>query len=155
MRALIQYQLALSQRMVGRCVSDLTDAEAAHRPEGILAPAVWHVGHLAAANLKFLELAGAAPAVTLPEHYLALFRPGQGGAADYPPLRDVAGMFDVTSDALARVAAEAELDRAIQDAPGPFATFAEMCSFAAGHRWYHIGKITSLRALLGKPRLFG
>jgi hypothetical protein len=26
---------------------------------------------------------------------------------------------------------------------------------AGGHRWYHIGKITSLRALLGKPRILG
>jgi hypothetical protein len=155
MRALIQYQPTLSQRIVGRCVSDLTDAEAAQRPEGILAPAVWHVGHLAAANLKFLELADAVPTVTLPEHYLVLFRPGQGGAADYPPLRDVTGMFDATCDALARVAAEANLERPIQDAPGPFASFGEMCAFAAAHRWYHIGKITSLRGLLGKARLFG
>ena len=30
-----------------------------------------------------------------------------------------------------------------------------MFAFSNNHRWYHIGKITTLRALLGKPRLFG
>ena len=32
---------------------------------------------------------------------------------------------------------------------------AGLLGFANVHRWYHIGKINSLRALLGKPRALG
>ena len=154
-RALVRYQLDLSHRMVGRCVGDLADAEAARRPDGALAPAVWHVGHLAAADLKFLAVAGVAPTVTLPDGYPALFRPGTGGAEDYPPLGEVATTFDATHEAIVRAAAEANLDTIVENSPGPFGTFGEMFSFAAAHRWYHIGKIASLRGLLRKPRPFG
>ena len=154
-RQLVQYQLTLSHRMVGRCVGDLADAEAARRPDGVLAPAVWHVGHLAAADLKFLEVAGIVPAVNVPDGYPALFRPGTGNAVDYPPLVEVAKTFDVTHEAILRAAAETNLNRALENSPGPFGTFGEMFSFTAAHRWYHIGKIASLRGLLGKPRPFG
>jgi DinB superfamily len=154
-RALIQYQLALTHRYVGRCVGDLSDADAVRRPGGLLAPAVWHVGHLALADLKFLEVAGVAPAIAVPDGYAALFRPGAGGEAEYPVLAEVTETFSGTHDALARAVAEADLDRALDNSPGTFATAAEMFSFTAAHRWYHIGKITSLRAFLGKPRLFG
>jgi len=154
-RALVQYQLALSHRMVGRCVGDLADWEAARRPDGVLAPAVWHVGHLAAADLKFLGVAGIVPAVNLPESYPALFRPGTGDAEDYPPLGEVAKTFHATHEAIVRAVAEANLDAAVENSPGPFATLGEMFSFTAAHRWYHIGKIASLRGLLGKPRPFG
>ncbi len=35
-----------------------------------------------------------------------------------------------------------------------FKTVGDVVSFATFHRGYHIGKICTLRALLGKPRLF-
>ena len=88
----------------------------------------------------------------------SLFKTGSGGAADYPPLSEVVRAFDETQEALAHAAAEATLETPIEvpaGRPRVFTNIAEMFSFADAHRWYHIGKITSLRALLGKPRLFG
>jgi hypothetical protein len=44
------------------------------------------------------------------------------------------------------------------DAPAEgrsYSTVEEMLVFAVYHRGYHVGKITTLRALLKKPRLFG
>jgi DinB superfamily len=157
-RALIQHQLATSHQIVKQCLGDITQPEANRLPEDVLAPIVWQVGHLAVANRNFIERAGVTPAAELPERYGALFKTGTGGAADYPPLSEVVQAFDQTHEALTRALMEARLETPIEVPPGRprvFTNIGEMFSFADAHRWYHIGKITSLRALLGKPRLFG
>ncbi len=81
--------------------------------------------------------------------------PGTGGAADYPPLSEVVQTLEDTHETLMRTMAEVKLETPVEGPPGSFTNIGEMFSFATVHRWYHIGKITSLRALLGKPRLFG
>ena len=48
-----------------------------------------------------------------------------------------------------RILAEARLDSPVASRRGLWATCGEMFGFFNGHRWNHIGKITSLRALLG------
>lgn len=157
-RALIQHQLATSHQIVKHCLGDISEAEASKLPEATLAPIVWQVGHLAFTGRYFVERAGAAPAAELPERYAALFKTGSGGAADYPPLTEVVRVFDETHEALTRALAEANLETSVDVPPGRprvFTNVGEMFSFADAHRWYHIGKITTLRALLGKPRLFG
>ncbi len=157
-RELIQHQLATSHQIVKTALSDIGEGDAGRMPEATLAPIVWQVGHLAFSNKAFIERAGATPAAALPEHYATFFKTGTGGAADYPPLSEVVKAFDDTHEALARVVAEAKLETPIEVPPGRprvFTNFGEMFSFADAHRWYHIGKITSLRALLGKPRVFG
>jgi uncharacterized damage-inducible protein DinB len=157
-RALIQHQLVTSHQIVKNCLGDITEAEASKLPEAILAPVIWQVGHLAIANKNFIERAGGTSTTALPERYAALFKTGTGGTADYPPLSEVVNAFDETHEALARAVAEAKLETPIEVPPGRprvFNNLGEMFSFADAHRWYHIGKITSLRALLGKPRLFG
>lgn len=157
-RTLIQYQLATSHQIRKHSVGDIAPAEANTLPEAILAPIVWQVGHLAFSNTNFIQRAGATPAVELPERYATLFKTGTGGAADYPPLSEVVKSFDDTHEALVRAVAEAALETPVEvpaGRPRVFTNLGEMFSFADAHRWYHIGKITSLRALLGKPRLFG
>jgi uncharacterized damage-inducible protein DinB len=157
-RTLIQHQLATSHQIVKHCLGDISEAEAGELPEALLAPVVWQVGHLAISNKAFIERAGGASAPALPERYAALFKTGTGGPADYPPLPEVVRAFDETHEALTRAVAEAKLETPIEVPPGRprvFTNVGEMFSFADAHRWYHIGKITSLRALLGKPRLFG
>ena len=54
-----------------------------------------------------------------------------------------------------RTVSEARLETPAEGPRGLWKNYSEMFSFANTHRWYHIGKITSLRALLAKPRLFG
>lgn len=154
-RALIQHQLTTSHRFVKHCLGDITEAEAGRPPEAILAPIVWQVGHLAFADTNFVERAGIAAATDLPERYAALFKTGTGGAADYPSLSETVKVFDGTHEALVRVVAEANLEAPNEGPRGTWNNVGEMLSFADVHRWYHIGKINTLRALLGKPRLFG
>ena len=154
-RALIQHQLAISHQTVKRTVNDIADGEASRLSTAALAPVVWQVGHLAVANTNFLQRAGISSTAALPERYSTLFKTGTGGAADYPSLTEVVKAFDETHEALMRAVSEANLETSTEGPGGLWKNFGQMFAFADAHRWYHIGKITSLRALLGKPRLFG
>ena len=154
-RALILYQLALSQGMVRRCIDDITDAESGTRPNAKLAPVVWQVGHLALADVQFAGFAGTPLDVPLPNAYADLFRQGTGGVSEYPPLTAVAKTLDATHTALLRLAEKARLDTRLETSGAPVSTVAELLAFVCTHRWYHMGKIASLRGLLDKPRPFG
>lgn len=153
-RALLQQQLAVSHQIVKHCLSDLSDDDLRQMPQA-LSPVIWQVGHLAVTNMSFIQRAGATPATSLPGNYPDLFKTGTGGKADYPQMEGVVRAFDDTHEALMRVIAEAKLDSPNEGPRGLWKNQAEMFGFSNTHRWYHIGKITSLRALLSKPRLFG
>ena len=153
--SLILHQLTLSRGLVRRCIDDITDAEAGTRPSAKLAPAVWQVGHLALADVQFAGFAGTPIDVPLPNAYADLFRQGTGGASEYPPLTAVAKTFDGTHTALLRLAETARLDTRLETSGAAFSTVAELLAFVCTHRWYHMGKIASLRGLLDKPRSFG
>jgi len=154
-RALIQQQLAVSHQIVKHCLGDVNEGEAGRLPAPTLSPVIWQVGHLAVTNSNFIQRAGVTSGTTLPERYPELFKTGTGGAADYPSLSEAVKAFDETHEALMRAVAETKLDASSEGPRGLWKNYGEMFSFANAHRWYHIGKITSLRALLGKPRLFG
>ncbi len=147
---LLRYALDATRARVIRCLEDLSEEEARRVVQG-LSPVVWQVGHLAQADGVLLRRAGAPAPV--PEAYAALFGPGTGGQADYPPLSQVRGVFEATHEALLQLLAAAALDQPVD--ASHYRCVGEMLAFSAYHRGYHIGKITTLRALLGKPRLFG
>lgn len=154
-RALLQQQLAASHQIVKYCLSEISDDDARRMPNSTLSPIIWQVEHLAVTNASFCRGAGGAPTTALPASYPDLFKTGTGGQAAYPALAAVVGVFDDTHEALMRAVAEAELDAPSEGPRGMWKNVAEMLGFSNTHRWYHIGKINSLRALLGKPRLFG
>jgi hypothetical protein len=60
--------------------------------------------------------------------------------------------LEAAHDALAAVAQSTDLTAPVSGEF--FKSVADVISFACFHRGYHIGKICTLRALLGKPRLF-
>lgn len=160
-RALLQHQLALSHQILKLSLDSISDEEARMTPSG-LTPIVWQAGHVALANfgfargnLGFVVGADVAPEGLLPGNSAALFKTGTGGAAAYPPFGDVAGSLDASHDALVRAVAEADLSTPNEGPRGIWHTQGEAFAFAATHRSYHIGKINTLRALLGKPRIFG
>ncbi|MHB8731983.1 MAG: DinB family protein [bacterium] len=154
-RALIQQQVAGSRGMLLHSVGDVSDDEARRVVHPALSPIIWQVGHLGLTNVGFMQRAGIASPPSLPEAYPALFKAGTGGRAEYPPLDEVVRVFDATHEALLGVLAEADLDAPNEGPRGLWANLSGLFAFSVTHRWYHIGKITSLRALLGKPRLFG
>ena len=154
-RSLIQNSLGASHQIVKQTLSEVSDEEARRMPDATLSPIVWQLGHLAVSNMNFIQRAGATSATALPERYPGLFKTGTGGTADYPSLTEVVKAFDDSHDALMRVAAEVNLEAPNEGPRGLWSDVAGAFAFSNVHRWYHIGKVASLRALLGKPRLFG
>lgn len=149
-RDVLRFALTATFERVLRCLQDVSEEEA-RRVVGGLSPVIWQVGHLAHADGVLLRKAGLNPPV--PDGYAALFAPGTGGQADYPLLSDVRAAFEATHRELLQLLASGDLERPVD--ASPYRTVGEMLAFSAYHRGYHIGKMTTLRALLGKPRLFG
>lgn len=149
-RDAIQYGLTATYARMLRSVEDVSDIEARQVPHN-LSPLVWQLGHLALTDGGFLRLSGGiSPA---PESFKGFFRTGSGGPADYPSLADVKAVADAAPRDLLQIARLGELSQRVESRT--FASIGEMLMFAVYHRGYHVGKMTTLRALLGKPRLFG
>ncbi len=149
--AMISQQLDLSHERVKRCVADLTDEEARRVLAGMLTPVIWQLGHLAVVDAGVVQRGGGS--YTVPPRYVDLFKQGTGGQADYPPLEEVSATFDGAQWALLTVAREADYTKPVE--ARAYTNVGEMLIFVNQHRGYHIGKMTTLRALLTKPRLFG
>jgi DinB superfamily len=151
---LIQQQLGLSHGILKHTLSDMSEDDAQRIPQLGLSPVVWQVGHLAYVNYT-LALGPEAARTRVPERHPALFATGTGGKAGYPAFGTILATLEDSHAALRAAVAEADLTTPNEGPFGAWHNFAEMYAFANNHYWYHIGKITTLRALLGKPRLFG
>jgi len=139
---------------VRQCIADLSRDEAHRSPLPRLSPVVWQIGHLAFYDARFADQAGLARAVPpIPEDYERLFKVGTGGPAEYPPIDQVWKTFDGTHGALLTAAESADLATPVEG--HMYQDIGGMLMYASVHRAYHIGKMTTLRALLNKPVLFG
>jgi len=150
MRELLVYGLETTFTRAARCVDDVTEEEARTRPHG-LSPIIWQLGHIVTADAGYLRRAGGA--IELPETYRGLFGTGTGGDATYPPLAEVRGHFEALQRGLIEAARTADLSKPVEGQS--YRTAGEVLAFVTYHRGYHIGKMTTLRALVEKPRLFG
>ena len=134
-----------------RALDDVTEEEATQRPQG-LAPIVWQVGHLVISEAGLIKNISGVD-MALPENYSHLFASGTSGEGSFPPLAEVRDAFARSQQELLRIA-QGDLGRAV-DGGRFYSNVAGALLFADRHRWYHIGKIMTLRSLLGKPRLLG
>ena len=149
MREALKNQLTFTAESVEQALADLSTEEAAARPHG-LTPIVWQVGHMAYYDaLLVQEVVGGA--LLVPETYKELFRQGSTGDGPLPPLYEVRAAFERAHQGLLRLA-EGDLDQPV-DGGNEYNTVGSALAFMNIHRGYHIGKIFTLRALLGKPVL--
>ncbi len=91
----------------------------------------------------------------MPAGYEALFKRGTGGGGGetYPSLDEVKAAFDRAQQSLQNAARTVDLGTPVE--ARNYGNIGEMLVFTCYHRGYHIGKMTTLRALLKKARLFG
>jgi uncharacterized damage-inducible protein DinB len=150
-RELLLYGLRATHTRLQRCLDDLSDDEARMSPAGGLSPIIWQAGHVATTDFAFARRVD--KQTSIPQGYEALFQMGTGGQAAYPSLADVRGSLNAAQQILEALAGTGTLDAPVDGRS--YSTVGEMLVFAAYHRGYHVGKITTLRALLKKPRLFG
>ena len=155
-RALLTDKLRASHQALKACLRDLTGEESHRIPSAAeVPPIIWHAGRVAVMNADVARSAGIAVSPALPPEYRELFKTGTGGATDYPPLAAVTRAVDKTHETLERAVAEATLDAPREVPDGMRLTVEALFVFADDQRWYHIGAITAIRALLGKPSLPG
>lgn len=120
-----------------------------------LAPVIWQLGHLAAAEAWIGGFAGGTFAP--PKEFSELFGSGTGTApARYPSFAQVKEAFAGANQSLVKIALEADYETKT-DTPlnKYFGTIGAMLPFLLFHRGWHMGKVTTLRTMLGKVRLFG
>jgi hypothetical protein len=145
-RTYVTYMLGVSHDRLREAVNGVSEADARRLLSGRLAPIVWQVGHIALVDGNYVRFAGGDSPV--PARYVDLFKQGSGGEQDYPSLSDVRNVFDSTHRALTDRAGGANYQAPV-DALS-YKTVGEMFMYSGYHRGYHIGKIMTLRSLLGK-----
>jgi len=151
----ILHQLEVSHGAMMACLDGISEEEANRVPVAGMSPVVWQVGHIAVTDATVGQWAGGK--FTSPQGYPELFQTGSaGGAGKYPQLKDVTKALDGANQALMQIAREADYETP-QETPLRrfYGTVGEMHVFVCFHRGWHIGKLTTLRTLLGKARLFG
>lgn len=146
------YGLNATQIRVHRCLEEISENDARRSPIPGLAPIVWQVGHLAWSDFGFARRADGR--TEMPDGYEALFKPGTGGGDEsYPSLDEVKEAFNHAHQALESAARTVDPDTPVETRN--YGNVGGMLVFACYHRGYHIGKMTTLRALMKKHRLFG
>ncbi len=150
-RQMILGVLRGTHQRVLRCIEDLSDDEARRSPTGNLTPVIWQVGHLAFSDARFA--ARVERPYPLASAYEELFKGGTGGPGAYLQLSEVTTAFNTAHQNLEEVVESVDLSRPVDSRT--YTNVGEMLMFACYHRGYHTGKMATLRALLGKPRLFG
>lgn len=151
-RPYIVNNLDLTAERALKATADLSDDEARQRPHR-LASIVWQLGHITFYDGRAAARAGGD--VVVPAEYEALFKIGTGDAANLPPLMEVRQVFEAQHRKLVEATNRANLEEPTK-IPHPTAkTIGESSAYTIGHRGYHTGKIATLRALIGKNRVFG
>jgi hypothetical protein len=149
-RDIFLMEINRTNRILLRTLEDLSADELQRSPVSGLSPVIWQVGHVAATDAYFARMCGAD--VTLLEEFTGLFGRNSGGAKPYPGLADVKPVYEMGQQTLEALSQSAEMGRAIESKN--FKTVADALSFNCFHRGYHIGKICTLRALMGRQPLF-
>jgi uncharacterized damage-inducible protein DinB len=146
------YGLNATHERISKVLDDLTDDDARRQPAPGLAPIVWQAGHIALIDAQYARRVDQQTAA--PAGFEDLFKIGTGGEpAAYPSLSAVRAVVDAAQRAMVAIATTRPASTPV-DSPR-YKTVGEMLTFAVYHRGYHVGKITTLRAMLKKPRLFG
>jgi len=140
-------QLDLSARRLLETLDGVTPAEAAARPDGLI-PAIWHVGHVGVHHSYILRHVGYGP--DIPEGWEEIFRKGSDGSGPYPRLDEVTAWFQSVREQIVRLAGEEERYSVPMEGAA-WSTVGEALIWAHNHCGYHVGKVSTLRALLGKP----
>ncbi|HEY8425170.1 MAG TPA: DinB family protein [Limnochordales bacterium] len=147
----LRWMLQTSAEGLQSLVKDMDEEEMSARPQG-LAPVVWQIGHVAVFDAQLACWAG--HSVDIPLGWEALFAKGASGEGPLPTMESVMALLRKANEELVKLCAT-DLGRPVITSSGQTAPLSSQLVFHLFHRGYHAGKIMTLRALLGKPRLLG
>jgi hypothetical protein len=141
-------------------LASLDDSHRALEPQPGLKTAGWLVGHLATSGDFARKLCGRPP--LCPADWRAKFNPGTTPsvhAADYPPMRELADVFERVFRDLADSAAGVDPQRLAIENPiaftrDAFPTSGDFIAYLmSGHMGYHVGQLVAWRSAAGLGRL--
>ncbi|MBO8142624.1 MAG: DinB family protein [Firmicutes bacterium] len=147
---MLKKQWELNTERFAQAVADVTPEEAQARPQN-LAPIVWQLGHVTYYDAMLMRRAGLEH--DLPADYEKMFPIGTDGRGPLPPLADVLTEFHRGSRRLIELIEDASALARPTTGTANYNTLADGLIYVLGHREYHRGKVMTLRALLGKPRI--
>jgi uncharacterized damage-inducible protein DinB len=146
------YGLNATHERIGKVLDDVSEEEARQQPAPGLAPIIWQAGHIALYDALFVQRVD--KQAEAPAGFDQFFAIGTGGMpAQYPPLATVRAAVDAAQRGMVAIATAHSASTPVESPR--YKTVGELLTFAVYHRGYHVGKITTLRALLKKARMFG
>lgn len=150
-RELISEQLRMSSGGMQSVVKgDISPEDAVARPQN-LTPIIWQVGHIAYYE-ALLVSAITGDDADIPENYESLFKTGSEGDDDFPPFAEVIAALERSQAAVFELV-DGDLSAPLAGEP-LYTSVGGALMFTHYHRGYHLGKIMTLRGLLGKDIIF-
>jgi uncharacterized damage-inducible protein DinB len=140
----------LSNSILGKGISDLSDENAKVRSRGGAGPSIsWTIGHLCQHKIKVLELLGQSRT----NSFASTFEGTATDGAGYPSLADLAASFStLNSELCTTLASSADRLEAPMPGAGPHdeKRILDTVLFLAWHEAYHIGAIGAIRREQGR-----
>lgn len=153
----LRSNLDASDRIIGKYIEDLADAELLVRPIDGMNNIAWQLGHLIGSERHMLELIRPGSSPELPDG----FQDGHGRQSftenepsKFYPLARYRELWDAQRAATRALLAsipEEELDRADSSFPPIAPTVGALFGLIGGHALMHCGQFVAVRRKLGKP----
>jgi hypothetical protein len=149
------------RRYTSQFLDDLTDAEWFWTPPGFVTHIAWQVAHIAASQygLCLFRMRGRTDEdeQLIPQNFWDNFKIGSipvAGAENNPSVATVRAVFDgVQAQVLAELAdkTDEQLDVPLEKPHPAFTTVLGGIEYSPMHELIHVGQITLLRRMMGKP----
>ena len=159
-KALLTSQLGSSAWLLGKAAEDLNDADFLAQLPGEGQTANWIYGHLATSEDWFMsKLTGSSLQISADDH--ERYKAGQALTTDpgaYLSKADVLSLFQTQRERT--LGALSKADTSSWDSPAPeglppmMETVGSVWGVVGTHSFWHLGQVTAIRRMLGKPPMF-
>lgn len=154
-------RIQFARNYTSQFLDDLTDAEWFWTPPGFVSHIAWQVAHIASSQygLCLFRLRGRTPEdeKLIPQDFWDKFKIGStpvAGAENNPSVAVIRQVFEkMHSQVLTELAAKTddEVDIPLEKPHPAFATVLGGIEYSPMHEMIHVGQITFLRRMMGKP----
>ncbi len=154
-------RITFARRYTSQFLDDLNEADWFWTPPGFVTHIGWQVAHIAASQygLCLFRLRGrtAEDETLIPQTFWDSFKIGSkpvAGAENNPPVGTILGVFDAMQEQVLSELADKtdeEVDMPLEKPHPAFTSVLGAIEYSPLHELIHVGQITLLRRLMGKP----
>ncbi len=156
-KALLDYNLGMTDMVVNAYLGDLTDADMLVRPVPGMNHIAWQLGHLIVSENRLLSMVKPGSAPTLPEGFDGQYSKQTaniGDATKFHTKTQLLDLYNQHREATKKVIAEStdtDLERAGPQFPDYAPSAGAVLALCANHPMMHAGQWVAVRRMLGKP----